>query len=97
MSRFSPKVLSGLPLRLNTACVLALRALVIEPDAESPSVINMAVDSLSSFFSSVRCMRQSRNLRLCKLAFLAFSRACFCIPLIALRSLSESFILALIA
>jgi len=46
--------LSGFPLKLNTACVFTSLDLVIEPLAESPSVINIVDSSLLSFFNSFR-------------------------------------------
>lgn len=43
-----PKQFNGLPFRLKTACVVALRLLVMLPDAESPSVMNSVDSSLFS-------------------------------------------------
>ena len=56
-----PKEFNGLPRRLNTAWVLTSRLLVMEPLAESPSVIKIQESSSSPLpFGSLRCMRQSR-------------------------------------
>ena len=63
----------------------------MEPLAESPSVMKMQESSSIPFpFGSLRWMRQSRNLRLCRLAFLARSRASFVTPAMAFRSFSDS-------
>ena len=78
----------------------------MEPLAESPSVMKMAesrrgsASGSSSFFlllgaGSLRWMRQSRSLRLWRLAFLARSRANFVTPAMALRSFSLSSIFLL--
>ena len=60
------------------------------PLAESPSVMKMQLSSLRSFLASLKCMRQSRSLRLCRLAFLALSLASLVTPAMALRSFSLS-------
>ena len=72
----NPYAFKGFPRKLNTACVLTSLDLVIDPLAESPSVIKMD----DSFFNSwlvLKCTRQSRNFRLCRLTCLARSRAIF--------------------
>ena len=89
----SPYELSGLPRSENTACVFTSRLLVILPLAESPSVIKIELSSLRSFFASLKCARQSRSFLLCKLAFLALSRAILVTPAMAFRSRSLSSIL----
>ena len=84
----SPKELSGLPRRLNTAWVSTSRDFVIDPLAESPSVIKMVLSNCLAIYSSLpfaggsalRCMRQSLSFLLCRLAFLARSFASFLIP-----------------
>ena len=48
----------------------------------------MALSSLRSSFTSLKCMRQSRSFLLCRLAFFALSLASFVTPAIALRSFS---------
>ena len=45
-----PYEFSGFPRRENTACVSALRTLVIVPEAESPSVMKIAESSRRSSF-----------------------------------------------
>ena len=87
-----PKLFRGFPRSEKTACVLTSRLLVILPLAESPSVMKMHDSSLRSFLTSEKWIRQSRSLRLCRLAFLARSRASFVTPAIALRSRSDSLI-----
>ena len=52
--RLSLKELMGLPRRLKTAWYAALRALVMVPLAESPSVMKMLLRSMSSVVLSVR-------------------------------------------
>ena len=84
----SPKEFRGFPLSENTACVFTSRLFVMLPLAESPSVMNMALSSLRSSFTSLKCMRQSRSFLLCRLAFFALSLASFVTPAIALRSFS---------
>lgn len=59
-----------------TACVRTSRLLVIEPDAELPSVMKI-IDSSASSFLSVRCILQSRSFLLLSDTFLAVSRAFF--------------------
>ena len=89
----SPKLFNGLPRRLKTACRFGSRLFVIEPLAESPSVMKMQLSSRLSPFVSFRWIRQSRSFLLCRLAFFARSRASLVTPAIALRSFSDSWIL----
>ena len=56
-----PKELRGFPLKLNTAWVLTFLDLVIDPLAESPSVINKVESNLFSLFMSFKCTLQSLN------------------------------------
>ena len=56
----------------------------------APSVMKMQVSSCWSPRVSVRWIRQSRNLRLCRLAFLLISRAFFATPAISFRIFSLS-------
>ena len=79
----------GLPRSEKTACVRGSRLLVIEPDAELPSVMK-SIDSSASSWRSVRCTLQSRSFLLFSDTFLAVSRAFFCMPEMALRSFSFS-------
>ncbi len=85
---------SGLPRSENTAWVATSRILVIEPLAESPSVMKSDVSSRLSLSLGARvsqkCTWQSRSLLLLSAVFFARSRACLVTPAIALRSLSLS-------
>src|SRR5574343_1856004 len=83
-----PYEFNGFPRKLKTAWVFTSRDLVIEPEAESPSVINKVLSKLLGFLASVKCTRQSRSFLLCKLAFLARSLANLRIPDNSLRSRS---------
>src|SRR5690606_14796721 len=83
-----PYVFNGFPRKLKTACVFTSRDLVIEPEAEFPSVINKVLSKLRGFLASVKCTLQSRNFLLCKEAFLARSLASLRIPDNSLRSRS---------
>ena len=80
--------LKAFPFKLKTACVFTFLDFVIDPDAESPSVINKVESKYASFFVSPKCILQSRNFLLCKLDFLALSLANFLIPDNSLRSFS---------
>ena len=67
--------------------------MVIEPEAESPSVMKSVLSKLRGFLASVKCTLQSRSFLLCKLDFLALSFANFLIPESSLRSRSACRIL----
>ena len=88
-----PYEFNGLPRKLKTACVFTSRLLVMEPEAESPSVIKSVLSKLLGFLASVKCTRQSRNFLLCRLAFFARSLANFLMPESSLRSRSACKIL----
>ena len=81
--------MSGLPRSEKTACVRTSRLLVIEPEAELPSVMKI-IDCSASSCLSVRCILQSRSFLLLSETFLAVSRAFFWMPEMALRSFSFS-------
>lgn len=66
----SPKLFNGLPRRLKTACRFGSRLFVIEPLAESPSVMKMQLSSRLSPFVSFRWIRQSRSFLLCQVGLL---------------------------
>ncbi|CDC96433.1 unknown [Alistipes sp. CAG:268] len=78
-----------MPRSEKTACVRTSREAVIEPEAESPSVMKI-IDCSASSFLSVKWILQSRSLRLLSETFLAVSRAFFWMPEMALRSFSFS-------
>src|SRR5690606_41816485 len=88
-----PYVFNGFPRKLKTACVFTSRDLVIEPDAEFPSVIDKVLSKLRGVLASDKCTRQSRNFLLCKEAFLARSLANVLIPDDDLRSRTAGTIL----
>ena len=48
----NPKQFNGFPFKLNTACVFTSRAMVMDPDAESPSVMNKVESNRCGFFKS---------------------------------------------
>ena len=85
---FRPKQFNGFPRKLKTAWRLGSLLLVMEPLAESPSVINRVVSNRVSCLVSGRWYRQSRSFLLCKLARFARSLANFCTPAMSLRSRS---------
>ena len=68
--------MSGLPRSEKTACVRTSRLVVIDPEAELPSVMKI-IDCSANSFLSVRWILQSRSFLLLSDTFLAVSRAFF--------------------